>query len=107
MACVESTPSYIPGDVDGNGVVNGNDLNIILSNYGATSGMTWGTGDLDGSGTVNGNDLNIVLSDLRQYRQRHKRGSRTFDPVVDGRGVSQPAVLRMAEAGDRQHSIWN
>ena len=55
-------PVYIPGDVDGNGVVNGNDLNIILSNYGATSGMTWGTGDLDGSGEVNGNDLNIVLS---------------------------------------------
>ena len=46
-------------DLDGNGVVNGADLAILLGNWGGS-----GTGDLDGNGTVNGADLAALLGAL-------------------------------------------
>ena len=55
-----------PGDANGDGTVNGADLNIVLSNYNKT-GMTWAQGDFDGNGTVNGADLNTVLSNYNQF----------------------------------------
>lgn len=45
-----------PGDVNGDGVVNGADITFILGQWG-----TSGPGDLDGSGTVDGGDITIVL----------------------------------------------
>lgn len=44
-------------DLDGNGVVDGGDLTILLSSWG-----TDGLGDLDGDGVVGGGDLTILLS---------------------------------------------
>ena len=46
-----------PGDLDGNGVVDGADLAILLG--------AWGTNqyDLDGDGIVGGSDLAILLGD--------------------------------------------
>ena len=55
----------LPGDANGDGVVNGADLNIVLSNYDKT-GMDWAQGDFNGDGIVNGADLNIVLSNYGQ-----------------------------------------
>ncbi len=50
-----------PGDVNGDGVINFADLNIVLSSFGA--GVVPGTnGDIDGNGVVNFADLNILLS---------------------------------------------
>jgi hypothetical protein len=49
-----------PGDLDGNGVVNGADLGLLLAAWG-----TCGTpcpGDLDGNGVVNGADLGLLLA---------------------------------------------
>ncbi len=43
-------------DLDGNGIVNGADLAILLGSWGGS-----GTGDLDGNGEVNGADLAILL----------------------------------------------
>ncbi len=52
----------IPGDVNGDGVVNFADLNIVLSNFGQTgAGLP---GDADGDGDVDFADLNIVLSNF-------------------------------------------
>jgi hypothetical protein len=48
--------SGIPADLDGNGVVNGADLAILLGQWGID-----GTADLDGSGAVDGADLAILL----------------------------------------------
>ncbi len=52
-----------PGDANGDGRVDINDLTIVLSNFGQT-GMAWSQGCMDGdpSGTVDMNDLTIVLS---------------------------------------------
>jgi len=47
----------IPEDLNDDGVVNGQDLSIVLSNWGGS-----GLGDLDGNGRVEGADLTLVLA---------------------------------------------
>lgn len=47
------------GDINGDGVANFADLNILLGEFGNT---TRGPADLDGSGTVDFADLNLMLS---------------------------------------------
>ncbi|MGD9692122.1 MAG: M14 family zinc carboxypeptidase [Phycisphaerales bacterium] len=52
----------IPGDINGDGVVNFADLNILLSNFGLSGpGIP---GDITGDGNVNFADLNILLSNF-------------------------------------------
>ena len=45
-----------PGDLDGNGAVDGADLTILLGDWGGS-----GSADFDGSGAVDGADLTILL----------------------------------------------
>jgi len=45
------------GDLDGNGVVNGADLGVLLNQWG-----TNGSADLNGDGVVNGADLGMLLN---------------------------------------------
>jgi uncharacterized protein (DUF2141 family) len=54
-----------PGDANGDGKVDINDLTIVLSDFGR-SGMVWSTGDFNGDGKVDVNDLTIVLSHFGQ-----------------------------------------
>jgi len=51
------TPFAVPGDIDGDGRVNGNDLSMLLASWGGT-----GAADLDRDGTVGGGDLGILLT---------------------------------------------
>ncbi|HMN95261.1 MAG TPA: hypothetical protein PKC43_03490 [Phycisphaerales bacterium] len=53
-ATCDGTPC--PADLDGDGVVNGADLGILLGNWGVG-----GLGDLDGNGVVDGADLGLLL----------------------------------------------
>jgi T5SS/PEP-CTERM-associated repeat protein len=53
--------SPLPGDANGDGRVDVNDLTIVLTNFGQT-GMTWSQGEFTGDGTVDINDLTIVLA---------------------------------------------
>ena len=47
------------GDVDGNGVVNGGDLGLLLGDWGpCPKGCA---GDINGDGVVNGADLGLLL----------------------------------------------
>jgi formylglycine-generating enzyme required for sulfatase activity len=50
-----------PGDANGDGRVDINDLTIVLTNYNKT-GMAWSQGDFTGDGKVDINDLTIVLT---------------------------------------------
>ena len=54
-----------PGDANGDGGVDINDLTIVLTNYGQT-GMTWTQGEFTGDGRVDINDLTIVLTNYGQ-----------------------------------------
>ena len=51
----------LPGDVNGDGLIDGTDLTIILGNWGKTGQGLLG-GDLNGDGIVEGNDYSEVLS---------------------------------------------
>jgi hypothetical protein len=55
--------SHRPGDANGDGKVDINDLTIVLSSFGQT-GCAWSQGCMDGdpTGKVDINDLTIVLS---------------------------------------------
>ena len=57
--------TVLPGDANGDGKVDINDLTIVLTNYGQ-SGMTWGRGDFNNDGKVDVNDLTVVLANYNQ-----------------------------------------
>ncbi|MFO0874916.1 MAG: FG-GAP-like repeat-containing protein [Phycisphaerales bacterium] len=60
VSVIQSVPILCPADTDGNGVVDGNDLGAILSNYGpAPDGSFY---DINKDGVVDGVDLSILLS---------------------------------------------
>lgn len=54
---LDCTPAR-PADVNGDGVVDGADLGILLGNWGNS-----GAGDVDGNGQVNGADLGVLVAD--------------------------------------------
>jgi hypothetical protein len=51
-----------PGDLDGDGDIDLNDLSILLAHYGMASGAAYSDGDLDGDGDVDLNDLTALLA---------------------------------------------
>jgi hypothetical protein len=59
--CIEADDITNPGDLNHDGLVNGVDLAIVLSNWGACESGPC-PGDIDRDGLVNGVDLAIVLS---------------------------------------------
>ena len=63
---VPLVPLTNPGDLDGNGVVDQNDLNIVLSHFGyRITDPGWDPrADANGDGVVNVDDLNIVLANM-------------------------------------------
>lgn len=64
--------AIVPGDVNGDGIVNGQDIALIASNW--SNG--WGPGDGNQDGIVNGQDIALVASNWL------KTGP-TFQQVVD------------------------
>ena len=52
----------IIGDLDADGAVGVGDLAVLLSNYGAQTGMRYVDGDVDGDGGVDLSDLSTLLS---------------------------------------------
>ena len=47
-----------PADLDGNGIVDGGDLGLLLAAWGTADEVA----DLDGSGLVDGADLGLILA---------------------------------------------
>lgn len=58
VSVIEGNPIVCPGDLDGDGDVNGRDLGILLVNF----GLTGVPGDLDADGVVGETDLGILLT---------------------------------------------
>ena len=58
------TPLDHPGDANGDGRVDVNDLAIVLTNFGSTTDVSWATGDFNDDGKVDVNDLTIVLANF-------------------------------------------
>jgi hypothetical protein len=55
----EPAKAAVPGDLNGDGRVDGSDLGVLLSSWGSCRGCP---ADLDGDGFVNGADLALLLS---------------------------------------------
>jgi probable HAF family extracellular repeat protein len=78
-----------PGDANGDGTVNIQDLSKVLTNYDKT-GMGWGDGDFNGDGTVNITDLSNVLTNY----------DKTAGVSVAGiQAVPEPSALALLAAG--------
>jgi len=52
--------SGLPGDLNNDGMVNGADISVILSNWGQTGVL----GDLNNDGAINGADISVILSNF-------------------------------------------
>jgi hypothetical protein len=61
ITCTPDDPP-IPGDINGDGVVNGADLGQLLTAWGACGSPQNCPADLNGDGTVDGADLGILLT---------------------------------------------
>lgn len=59
------TPASIPGDINGDGVVNLFDLNILSRNYGQTGSNS---ADINGDGQVNLFDFNILVRNYGRHQ---------------------------------------
>ena len=81
--------AFLPGDANGDGRVDVNDLTIVLSNFGQT-GCVWSQGCMDGdpTGTVDINDLTIVLSNFG-----------TYGASSGIKAVPEPSTIALAIAG--------
>jgi hypothetical protein len=100
-----STVPTLPGDANGDGTVNGADLNTVLSNYNQT-GTDWAHGDFNGDGSVNGADLNTVLS---SYSQTHGGlpGDANGDGTVDGADLNTVLSNYNLTGTDWAHGDFN
>jgi hypothetical protein len=79
-----------PGDANGDGKVDINDLTIVLANYNK-AGMTWSQGDFNSDGKVDINDLTIVLANYN-----HTAGAAGLASPL---AVPEPSALLLAAAG--------
>ena len=82
---VEINPALMPGDANGDGKVDVNDLTIVLANYNH-AGCTWWQGCMDGdpTGTVDVNDLTIVLAN---YDTTYSSSAAAMAPAPEPSGL--------------------
>ncbi|HSV15017.1 MAG TPA: hypothetical protein VLI90_12225 [Tepidisphaeraceae bacterium] len=59
---ISPVAALLPGDANGDGVVDVADLGAIASNYGDAGGATWDMGDFNGDGAVDVGDLGALAS---------------------------------------------
>ena len=59
-AIADVCPPDCPGDLNGDGTVNGGDLGLLLAAWGGSGGDV--DGDLNGDGVTDGGDLGLLLS---------------------------------------------
>jgi hypothetical protein len=52
----------VPGDANGDWMVDVGDLGILAANYGTATGATWAKGDFNGDGAVDVGDLGILAA---------------------------------------------
>ena len=60
VAAASATGQGCPGDVDGNGIVRGDDLTVLLSDWGGPAGAKLDA-DFNDDGIVDGADLTVML----------------------------------------------
>ena len=59
---VNVIPEFMPGDANGDGLVNASDASILSSNWLTTLGATWTQADFNGDGAVNDIDATLLAA---------------------------------------------
>ena len=88
------TPA-LPGDANGDGKVDINDLSRVLTNYDQSTGMSWSTGDFNGDGKVDINDLSVVLTN---YDKTSGSSAAGIAPVPEPAGFAMLAAVLLPAA---------
>jgi hypothetical protein len=84
--------TLIPGDANGDGKVDINDLTIVLAHYNQTLAPgSWAQGDFTGDGKIDINDLTIVLANYN-----HTAGASSVAAVPEPAGVVLLACCGLA-----------
>ncbi|MCP4836529.1 MAG: glycoside hydrolase [Phycisphaera sp.] len=60
-ASMDCEPKAVPGDLDGDGIVGGADLGLMIGGWGDCDDGSDCPGDLDGDGSINGADLGLLF----------------------------------------------
>jgi hypothetical protein len=84
--------TVLPGDLNGDGIVNSQDLGIVASNWLRTG--TNVPGDGDGDGIVNGGDLRIIDTNWLKSASGSTGGGASFAAAAP-----EPATIVMAALG--------
>ncbi|HLA85895.1 MAG TPA: autotransporter-associated beta strand repeat-containing protein [Thermoguttaceae bacterium] len=77
-------PVQIPGDADGNQIVDAVDAGFLATNWGVTEGADWEDGDFNGDGAVNALDASILAANWGDHR-----------PLEGSRGVPEPGIFAL------------
>jgi hypothetical protein len=79
-----STMLFIEGDMDGNGVVDGMDENLILANWGTELDAVWMLADLDGDSDVDAFDVSALVTNIAMSSPTLADGDLNGDGFVNG-----------------------
>ena len=61
--------TQIPGDANGDNIVDGTDAAMMAANWGMTSGAAWADGDFNGDGAVDVADASILAANWGDYTE--------------------------------------
>ena len=93
----------LPGDVNLDGQVTISDLTILLTNYGVTTGATWGTGDLNGDGAVGLSDLTILLTNYGASLAASAATQTSPGAAGNQAAVTTPSILAATDSPSIAH----
>jgi flagellar basal-body rod modification protein FlgD len=88
------TTNQLIGDVNSDNVVDDQDRQILLDNFGLTTGAVWAQGDLNGDGAVNYTDYNLLTEHYGESNEE-EAASTVGDLNGDGKVDSLDLALMM------------
>lgn len=83
----------LPGDADGNGIVDQADAAVLAENWGETNGMSWADGDFNEDGAVSAADASILAANWGQSLWPAGEAASTPEPAIFSLFVGAVATL--------------
>ncbi len=96
----------LPGDFNGDGVVDSADLAVWTANYGLHEGATTAAGDADGNGAVDGADFLVWQRNLGASASASATASAVPEPAAGGLAVPLLAAWGRRRPG-RYATLWS